>query len=777
MAYDPIDELNEIFQDSSSINDVSDILAYITSYKLEVDKNLNATILEYKQPPNIEKEAFELMKEVKDVKKRSLEVHRDVANMTSSIQEFDNCKKNLVLLMTVLKRLQMLVHANDNLKAVLREQNYKDILQMLSVVKELLNFFKPYKSIDEINHFNIMISRTENKLVDDIFIDFEDKVVNDSSKEGLVYGCEILLMIDPKYKNKLLNWFYNVQLREIKDIFNVSDEAGSLDNLERRYIYFNNVLANVDQKYKQLFPENWNVDVELSKIFCSITKQDLYSQLNSSIPPSSLLNSLTKTIEFEKNLNTIFDTTEFYLLILKVFEPYFSIWVKDQENVLSSKLSEAFSVTQVPDEYYKVKTYDEFLSILKVNSVPNIANSSMELFKSFQKIMNSALKISSGRILLDLSRLFGKYIGEYRYRVLSPMIPESKEHFTGIEPLKHLTMVLNTADFVLNNTNDLEERLKKVIDSSLKDQVNFDKPRDEYISLISKAIQALLRKISVELEFPWREFVNNNWKKIEHTVDASTYIIDFEQSIVQNCAIILPLIIREGYARNFCDKLAVVVAESFLDNLRHIVPLNIMSVEQIMKDINHLKQVFLKLPYYADPNFEGTYTSETLNPSYLKPYKTHAENQFEKVITVLKLLEVPVLPIDHFMLKYFDLIGDKSEKNFEKILLLKRAEKTQIPSYVEAFKKKAAFQSTLIESSGTILGLQVETYPATSTNTPTSPKSPNLDPRSSRLWNTNFQVNNLEKNLKDLALSGENQVYKFKNFGKLFRKDNRQVDE
>ena len=110
--------------------------------------------------------------------------------------------------------------------------DYKEIYQLLRF-EGVATVFQPYKSIDEINQINLMVVHTQNKLID-IFMDFEE--YKNKDEEQLLFGARILELIDVKYKDKLLAWFYNLQLQDLQEIF--SGEAGSLDNLNRRFIYF-----------------------------------------------------------------------------------------------------------------------------------------------------------------------------------------------------------------------------------------------------------------------------------------------------------------------------------------------------------------------------------------------------------------------------------------------------------------------------------------------------------------------------------------------------------
>lgn len=775
LEYDPRDHLRQIFLSQESLNQIPEMLEHIHAYKCQLDADISRDISNYNLSVLVADDIYEFLRSVEQTKAKSNEAQRSIASITDSIQSLDDTKKNLVLLMTVLKRLQMLLDANTNLNAVISTHDYKKILLLFGVVKELSTFFKLYKSIPEINQLSQMINNTQNKLVDDIFIDFEESLNHKSLNDQLIYGCEILEVVDLKYKDKLLAWFYNFQLKEITAIFNNMDEAGSLENIDRRYMYFQNVLSATQNSYLKLFPESWNVDLELCKLFCKITRDDLSAQLNLSMSSANLLDALTKTLNFEKYLSEKFKTKDFDRMILKSFEPHLLIWVREQDKMLNSRMLEFMAAPKIPTEFLESNDPTEFLTSLKVNSVPNISNSSIELFRAFQKVLTQIVKLSTGPILRDVTKVFAKYLREYNLRILSPIIPSQNDDLNGIEPIKYLTMVLNTSDYILNNMNDLQGRISNIIDPAYKKEIDFELVHEEYISLISRAVNAMLLKVSNDLQFAWRQFTNNNWNRMETTTDVSNYMIDFKSSLVGNCQIILPLIMREGYGRNICDKVMEMVVNSFMNNLRLIKPLSIVNIEQILIDLTVLKKAALTLPLYANPNYDETKANGEEKPP--KAYERHITNQFQKLETLLKLLLTPTLPVENLVQNYFQFIGDKSRTNFVKFLNLKNISQTDQNRYIDNFNLQLGLENSLIEESPIMAGI---TQDPISINTGLLSSSPSPEPvlKSPKLLTpptlNNIKINNLEKNLRELALNGENHVSKFnenfKNIGKFFRK-------
>lgn len=783
-TFDPQEQLAQLFPTEESLEHIPDVLAHLDSYKSTQQRQILAQFSQYKYPIDAQEDTQRLLQEFGSMTLRANSARSEILEMTSSIHSLDTIKKNLVLSMKVFKRLQMLVDAYNSLNQVLHTRKYQEISIYLGAVKELLVFFKPYKSIDEISVLNQQIHKAQNKLIDDIFIDFEDSFTNTITNDELLYGCEILQMIDDKYKDKLLGWFYNTQLKEISSIFSSADEAGNLDNVNRRYMFFKNILATVQLNFLSVFPKLWNVDLELAKLFCKKSSQDLSAQLNAGNGASDILSPLTKTLEFEKFLNETFKTDEFTKSILSVFEPYLISWVNEQDQLLSSKFMEFYSSPKIPLELISPQTPEDILTVLRVNNPPNFAESSAEMFKFFQKLLVQIIKLSNGKILIDLSRLFKKYLREYNYKILSPILNQSTSNPKGVEPIKYLTMVINTADFINNNINDLQDKFVKLIDPLLKDRIDLDSSRTLFFDAISNSIKCLVDKVAVDFQFAWRLFENNGWESMESASDTSNYMEELINALKVNNQVILPLIIRDGYVRSYCDRLVEFIVHILANKLPTIKPLSIVNIEQILIDVTVLKKQLLDLPLYSDPSYETKQKEE--EDAVPKAYTRFVTTQISRLETLLKLLLTPVLPVDNVVENYFNLIGDRSLTNFTNFLNLKNIAKNDQGKYVENFKLQLTIPNSLVEESP-IMALLDEHYidddrekhPASQASPPqfdikefVSTRSP--EPHLPDFFRANPKLK-LNNPLRDFSINGEQHVNKlnenFKSIGKFFRKD------
>lgn len=788
-VYDPEVQLPQLFPDEDSLNNISAVLEHLQKVKVSSQAQIETCLSSYEYPVDVQLEISRLATAYEQLSERSENTRLQITQVTLNIQKLDTVKQNLVLSMKVLKRLQMLVSAFNSLNEVVHTHDYEKIAQYLGAVHELMKFFKAYKSIDEIALLHQRIHQTQNKLVDDVFIDFEDSFTNNFTNDKLRYGCEVLELVDRKYKDKLLTWFYNLQLKEVLSIFSASGEAGSLENLGRRYIFFTNILTNIRTNYLKVFPESWGVDLELAKLFSVKTGQDISSLLDSKkITCAILLEALTKSLAFEKQLNETFETNSFTKLISRLFEPFLQVWVDEQDTFIKSKFTEFYAQPKVPSELLGTTTASEMLDVLKVNSVPNFAPSSVELFKVFQKSLQQTLTVSTGKPLFDLHYVFKKYLSEYMNNILLSTLQTAMEHPKGIEPIKYLTMLFNTADYVIKNTDDLEEKIKKLVEDSYKEKISFEAEKDAYFDLIGKSIRSLVQKVNIDLNFLWKQFENNGWDSIDAVSDTSNYIDDFVKTLRDDHRIICPLIIRDSYVRNYADRLIETVTTGFMSRIAQFKSLGIIAIEQILLDVSILKKFMITIPSFSDPNYDETKPPAEPSASQ-KVYVRHLNAQFSNLETLLHLLLTPTLPVDNVVERYMVLIGDKSLNNFKKFLVLKDIQSHEMPKYVENFKLQITLPNSLKDENSLLTNLIVQTSDGSIIHPASQPKpeimehgenshSKSPEPNLPEFLKTNtakFQSIKFNNAIRDFSISGENHVNKFnenfKNFGKFFRKD------
>jgi isocitrate/isopropylmalate dehydrogenase len=87
-----------------------------------------------------------------------------VQEITQDVKSLDYAKRHLTHSVTVLKRLQMLVTAVDQLETMSKNKQYKESAQLLQAVIQLMQHFKSYKSVPQISQLSNRITALKKQL-------------------------------------------------------------------------------------------------------------------------------------------------------------------------------------------------------------------------------------------------------------------------------------------------------------------------------------------------------------------------------------------------------------------------------------------------------------------------------------------------------------------------------------------------------------------------------------------------------------------------------------
>ena len=523
-----------------------------------------------------------------------------ITEMTAEIKRLDNTKKNLTLSMTALKRLQMLTTAYEQLQGLSSSRQYRECAQLLQAVIQLMAHFKTYRSIDQIATLSRNVSDVQRELLEQVCEDFELTFAKGEvaqKRSMLSEACLVMDALGDTARSRLITWYCNTQLREYRQVFRGSDEAGSLDNISRRYSWFKRMIKTYDDQHASIFPSYWHVDEMLANAFCEGTRDDFKMILAKSVRRSDgqtldvnlLLSCLQETLDFEHGLERKFmsssrvsmdtissndlNSPPFAHAISEAFEPYLSVWVEAQDKQLSTLLPKYRSQPPRPPD-------EEFNSQMVIPS-------STELFTFYRQTLAQCAKLSTGARLVELSKVFGKYLDQYAQQVLLYYISERP---TGATPsrvpsIQDMILVLNTADYCYNTSTQLEERIKGRIDEQCKESIDLQSQADAFMGIASATIRCLVRKVEVDLEPSWREMRNTGWSKMQSTDDQSTYVPELCRRIKDRAREIMLLLHKQQYARAFCDNLVELVANAYTANIGQCKPISEIGAEQV----NHLQ--------------------------------------------------------------------------------------------------------------------------------------------------------------------------------------------
>ncbi|KAL5046374.1 hypothetical protein BDW71DRAFT_182068 [Aspergillus fruticulosus] len=711
--YDPINHLNDIFSHPSTLSSVSDVSQRLRDYETELDTEIGA-LVEGQVTSNAESveriqaakaDLSEMFKKIDDVRDRASRTEQSITEMTADIKQLDNAKKNLTQSMTALKRLQMLTTAYDQLRVLSRTRQYRDCSQLLQAVIQLVAHFKSYRSIDQIALLSRNVADIQRDLLEQICEDFElafAKGEVGARKTALSEACSVMDALGEHARSRLMTWYCNFQLREYRQVFRNNEEAGSLDNISRRYSWFRRILRIYDEEYAPIFPASWRVDEILANAFCEGTREDFKGILSRSvrngqtIDVNLLLSCLQETLDFEHSLERRFatdsrpstdtfasaETPVFGQAISEAFEPYLSVWVNAQDKQLAGLIPKYRQQPVKPPG-------EEFDSNIVISS-------SMELFTFYRHALQQCAKLSTGASLADLAKVFGKYLDQYAQQVLLYYISDQPTVHSplGTPTIEDYIAVLNTADYCYTTCNQLEEKIKGRLDKNLKQSVDLQSQADSFMGIASAAVRGLVRKVETELEPCWREMRNNPWNRLEGVSDQSAYVGEVLSKTNSKASEILQLIYKQQYARAFADHIVELISNIFLQNISQCKPVSETGAEQMLLDTYTLK----------------TGLSSLLPAPPPAGFVKRVNNSFAKIETLLKTLQVQPSPPEALVQAYLIHIADRSNNNFRKILELKgirgRQEQNHLVELFQIHRISDRYASNIQETNPVLAALQ-----------------------------------------------------------------------
>lgn len=668
-------------------------------------------------------ELAELFEKIESVRERALQTERNITEMTADIKQLDSTKKNLTLSMTALKRLQMLTTAYEQLRALVKTRQYRECAQLLQAVIQLMAHFKSYRSIDQIAALSRSVADLQRELLEQVCEDFEVTFAKDEvgQKRGMLHeACLVVDALGDSARSRLITWYCNTQLRQYRNIFKGDQEAGSLDNIDRRYAWFKKALKVYDDDHAAIFPSHWRVNEIMANVFAEGTRDDYKGILSrttrsgQTLDVRLLLSCLQQTLDFEHGLERRFNTTSrasidtvgsgtdtpiFGQPISDAFEPYLSLWVEAQDKDLSVMIPQYRSRPPRPPD-------EEFSS-------QQVIPSSTELFNFYRLSLAQCAKLSTGDPLYELSRVFSRYLDQYAQQVLLFYISEKPTGGTPsrIPTVEDVILVLNTADYCYNTTNSLEEKIKSRVDENLKESVDLQSQADSFMGIASAAVRGLVRRVEVDLEASWREMRNMAWGKIESCENQSHYIAGLQNRIRDRTGEILSLLHKPQYARAFADNLVELLANTYIANIVQCKPISEGGAEQMLLDTHEIRTTLSQiLPGNPPPAL------------FLKRVNT----AFARVEPLLKTLQVRPSPPEALVQAYLIHIADLSETNFKKVLELKgirmKSEQGQLIEIFQLHKLSPRYKDSLVEKSTLLTPLTVSgnTIPSAATVAPTN---------------------------------------------------------
>ncbi|XP_038059447.1 vacuolar protein sorting-associated protein 53 homolog isoform X1 [Patiria miniata] len=390
-------------------------------------------------------------------------------------------------------------------------------------------------------------------------------------------------------------------------------------------------------------------------------------------------------------------------IISKCFEPHLHIYIESQDRYLSELIQQF--VADFHSHGPPRMESDESGAILP---------SSADLFVAYKNCMVQCSNLSTGTPLLSLTATFQKYLREYANRLLTNNLPNlyarhrsqsvqgsSTSGAMGInisallkEGLKDSTpeitkftkeeqylvcSILCTAEYCLDTTSQLEEKLKQKVDPTLLDKIKLNSEMDVFHGVIANCIQLLVQDLESACDPALTAMNKVNWAAIETVGDQSSYVTAITTHIKQTLPTIRDnLASARKYFTQFCIKFANSFIPRFVSHMCKCKPISTVGAEQLLLDTHSLKTVLLDLPSI------GSKVSRKAPASYTKI----VVKGMTKAEMILKVVMSPADPPQSFVDNYIKLIADRDTANFQKVLDMKSLKRSDQNTMLELFRTR-----------------------------------------------------------------------------------------
>ncbi|XP_060532808.1 vacuolar protein sorting-associated protein 53 homolog isoform X2 [Cylas formicarius] len=652
-----------------------------------------------------------------------------VREITRDIKQLDCAKRNLTLAITTLNHLHMLVGGVDTLKSLTQKRLYGEIALPLQAISEVMTHFENYSDIPQIKSLSSQVNSIRSELAHQITHDFKEAFLGSNSKsmipnKQLAQACLVVSILDPKVKHDLLKWFVNLQLQEYNHLFQETEDTAWLDKMDKRYAWIKRHLLEFEERLGNMFPENWEVSERIAVQFCHDTREELsrlMAKRKSEIDVKLLLYAIQKTSAFETLLSKRFrgvtiedssspsqrtegdlNTSKFHGLIGRCFIPHLEIYIESIDRNLAD-LIDRF----IQDEKQTKPTEATETQAAILSSCP-------DLFVFYKKSMIQCCQLDRGQSMLSLTAVFQKYLHEYAEKLLTNNLPKFETQtlgssvqsftkdlqkmsttgliqnfssllkegettrFTRDEQTK-ICCILTTAEYCLETTQQLQDKLKEKIEPNLADQIDLSKEQDHFHKVISNCIQLLVQDLENACEPSLTAMSRIQWQNIDAVGDQSPYITSITTHLKTTVPVVRDnLAHSRKYYTQFCIKFANSFIPKFIQIIYKCKPINTEGAEQLLLDTHMLKTVLLNLPSIAS----------AINRQAPAAYAKVVTKGMTKAEMILKVVMTPIDPPKNFADQCRVLLPECQLTEFCKILEMKSVKRQEQAVLIDAFKNK-----------------------------------------------------------------------------------------
>jgi len=627
----------------------------------------------------------------------------------------------------------MLVTAVDQLKVMNAKKQYREAGQLLQAVSQLAQHFADYKHIPKIEELTKQVNTIMEDLRAQVYKDFSNYWDSPQSTPPaiLIDACVVIDALGKNVKREFTNWFVSKLLGEYNRYFRPGEESSQLEHTERRFAWLKKALTVYDEQYSKLFPPEWKMGELLCEEFCFTTRQALEVQLEqrrTALNVEILITSLTKTLDFEKELCDRFppETAEVQVSQpdeeekeedleettdvtpkTEVHNPHSIEAIKNrykqfQKEEKKRRKAEARMTTMTKqvqkfqgiisscfdlylDFYVKnldekmTKQFEKFIAeetwIVDEDDRNKVLGSSTDLMVQFMQVVKETKKLTRNQAFYDMYNLFKKFLDLYA-TALEAKIPPPESKLSE-QNEKTLCLIVNTSDYLGQNTVGLTNTIKKTINPRFVEKVDFKNEQARFEGVIAKAVKALVNGLEVKMEPALTQMRTMPWGSWETVETESEYVHQVSTYVGQSIPLYQSWIANPAHFRFFCDSFVLSFIPLVKQNIFKTKRISEVGAQQLMLDMKGIESILTQLPNIG--KLPGA-------PAVPSRFIRHVQKEMTKTEHNLKVIltSTPQTVVD----TYKALVPDGNEADFQRILELKGIPRADQRALMETYTQQ-----------------------------------------------------------------------------------------
>jgi hypothetical protein len=297
----------------------------------------------------------------------------------------------------------------------------------------------------------------------------------------------------------------------------------------------------------------------------------------------------------------------------------------------------------------------------------DVLASSSKLFQQIKNATSRCVQLSTGNTFYELYIQFKEVLQSYASALESglpsaaptkapsalrfslgsssaaPTLPGDsfgiKANAHGIGVLRSVARIVNTAEYVAETLQGLEDTLRAKLDDQFGESVSFADAQDTFFALSALATKVLGEVVAGMLDLPLTAMVTTNWWTLTEVGDASPYVSELDACLRSAMPTVrVALLDHPGVFRSFCDKFVRSFTARYMACLYLCQRIGEMGAQQLLLDAQGIRSILMEAPLMEGEDGTGADLPALPLPTV---YKNYVSREVPRAEMLLKLMATP----------------------------------------------------------------------------------------------------------------------------------------